>query len=158
MKYDIEFTMFNNPTVRSAPLLAPLPTQRNMKLPRVMKWYTKEQLDILLDYEWYGLKETRFDEIYKLNNNIAKANNQRHKFTEDEDLFIKNNYQYIPDSVIALALNIPTRKVLARRHYLGLKKLQPADDTPFIIVWDKRSIYEKDLAKNGLTLLREGLR
>lgn len=158
MQYNVEYTRYNNPTVRSAPLLAPLLTQRNLKLPRVAKWYTKEQLDVLLDYKWYGLKETRFDELYWKNAEKARRKKQMHRFTEAEDLFIRNNYQYIPDSVIALALNIPVTKILLRRNYLGLKKLQQADDTPFIIVWDKRDVFEKDLAKDGLTLLREGLR
>lgn len=158
MQYSIDYTSYHNPTVRSAPLLAPLKQQRNMKLARVVKWYTKEQLNELLDYKWYGLKETRFDDLYWKSAQEARANQQMHRFTEDEDLFIRNNYQYIPDSVIALALNVPTTKILLRRAYLGLKKLQQADDTPFIIVWDKRSAMDKDLAKEGLTLLREGLR
>lgn len=158
MQYNIEYTRFNNPTVRSAPLLAPITTQRNMKLPRVAKWYTKEQLDRLLDYKWYGLKETRFDETYWKLADEERKNDKIHRFTEAEDLFIRNNYQYIPDSVIALALNIPTTKIMLRRAYLGLKKLQQADDSPFVVVWDKRSAMDKDLAKEGLTLLREGLR
>lgn len=158
MTYNVEFTRYGNPTVESAPLLAPLSTQRNLKLPRVLKWYTKEELSELLKRSNYGFKETRFDELYQKLEAKAKAEKQVFRFSEAEDNFIRNNYQYLPDSVIALALNIPVHKVLNRRNYLGLKKLQQADDTPFVIVWDKREMFDKDLAKEGLTLLREGLR
>lgn len=158
MVYTVEYTRFGNPTTRSAPLLAPIKQQRNMKLPRVLKWYTKEQLELILNRSWYGLKETRFDDLYWRLAEEAKAEGKMHRFTEAEDLFIRNNYQYLPDSIIALALNIPVTKILLRRNYLGLKKLQQADDSPFVIVLDKREMYEKDLAKEGLTLLREGLR
>lgn len=158
MIYSVEFTKFGNPTVRSAPLLAPLATQRNLKLPRVLKWYTKEQLEALLKRSNYGLKETRFDALFKKLEKIKAKEKKSFRFSEAEDAFIRNNYQYLPDSVIALALNIPVAKILNRRNYLGLKKLQQADDIPFVIVWDKRSEMDKDLQKEGLTLLREGLR
>jgi len=158
MIYSVEFTRFGNPTVRSAPLLAPLATQRNLKLPRVLKWYTKEQLEELLKRSNYGLKETRFDKLFKNLEAIKAKERKSFRFSEAEDAFIRNNYQYLPDSVIALALNIPVAKVLNRRNYLGLKKLQQVDDTPFVIVWDNRSQMDKDLKKEGLTLLREGLR
>lgn len=160
MIYDVDYNRFNNPTVKSAPLLAPLSTQRNLKLPRVLKWYTKEQLTKLIGRSWYGLKETRFDELYWRKAEEARKEQQMFRFSEAEDLFIRNNYQYLPDSVIALALNIPVTKILLRRNYLGLKKLQQADDVPFVIVWDKRDVYNKDKEyfKDSVTLLREGLR
>lgn len=156
--YNIEYTRFGNPTVKSAPLLAPIASQRRLKLPRVIKWYTKEQLEFILNKSWYGLKETRFDELYRTIAKAEKKKGKRHRFTELEDNFIRNNYQYLPDSLIALALNIPVNKVISRRAYLGFNKVQQADDTPFVIVWDNRKNYEIDLAKEGLTLLREGLR
>lgn len=158
MTYKVEYTKFGNPTVKSAPLLAPVRTQRNLKLPRILKWYTKEQLEFILNKSWYGLKETRFDEIYRTLSSEAKRKAKRHRFTELEDTFIRNNYQYLPDSVIALALNIPVNKVISRRAYLGFTKVQQADDSVFVIVWDNRDKFDKDLAKEGLTLLREGLR
>lgn len=157
--YTPEFTKYNNPTLRSAILLAPVQTQRNLKLPRVLKWYTKEQIEILLSREGTNVNRfNRFDEMFRRLQVLAKRKNEMFKFTEAEDAFIRNNYQYIPDSVIALALNITLRRVQLRRRQLGLLKEYKPDDVPFVIVWDKRENYERDLTKEGLTLLREGLR
>lgn len=154
---ELELTDYGNVTVDSCVLLAPIPTQRNIKLKRVSKWYTENELQELLKDRTYSATSERYQEPFQTERKRQSKENNVHRFTELEDEFIRNNYQYLSDNTIALALNLPYKMVQARRHRLGLKKEhQPTN--ALVIVWDNRNQYEKDLEKEGFTLLRPNLR
>lgn len=157
--YDLEFTKFDNPTVDSCVLLAPLSTQRALKFPRVAKWYTKEELRKLLkDTQVVSLSSERWKEPLEFEKQLQKKEHKGFKFTELEDMFIRNNYQYLSDNLIALALNISWEQVRRRRVSLGChKQKQPSADV-MVIVWENRGKFEEDVKKRGFQLLREGLR
>lgn len=150
---DIELTRFNNPTVDSAVLLAPVTSQRRLTYARVSKWYTKEEREALTSTYKPQSDDTRFAEDF---NKLEKAQRKKrmiHRFSALEDEFIRKNYKHLPDKVIALALNLPVNKILSRRHILGLKKVRTSANT-VLVVWNNRDKFEEDVKNKNLTLLR----
>lgn len=106
-------------------------------------WYSEDALIDMLKPsggKWIAQSEFLYDSIYA----EAKKNNKRHQWTYVEDLFIKNNYLYLSDNVIGLALNVPGRIVKLRRLVLGLKKVELKDQYK-VIVWCNREDFKDDV-------------
>ena len=153
----VQLNQNNNPTVRSALLLAPVETTRELKLPRLKRWYSEEELDELMQAGRTGPAADRFKPLLEKEAKRQRRKKKHFFFTELEDAFIRANYMYLPDSVIALALNMPYQKVLQRRLRLGLYKGGKPSSNTMVVVWDNRKEYQKDLEKEGFMLLRNGV-
>lgn len=155
-----DLNRYGNVPVTLDARLAPVSTQRRLKLSRVEKWYSDGELQELKKTK-HRTKDNQFTGPFKEALAEAKLDNKMFKFTELEDMFIRNNYQYLTDTVIALALNLPCSRVTQRRLALGLYKEQQPKDDVLVIVWDNRDKMDKDLKTleaEGLVLLRENLR
>lgn len=110
--------------------------------------YYNESLDDMLKVSngsWSEQSET----LYGNNIEELSKNNKRHKWTWVEDEFIRNNYKYLSDNVIGLAINVPGRLVKLRRLRLGLKKTQLKESYK-VVIWCNRLDYEKDLEDYSL--------
>jgi len=129
--------------------------RRNLKAEDLQKLYTEEELDQILDYKpdrsdsWYG-------QLQLLKQHASKAKpRQRRRWSHIEDKFLYDTYRYLPDSSIALALNIPKREVSRHRIALKLAKTAKADAGDFV-VWHYRDDFETDIEKYQLTKARGG--
>lgn len=157
---DIQYTLYGNCTIDSAVLLAPVSTQRDLTLSRVLKWHTEDTIPFIVDRVQYNQlgSSSKFKHKFKEKELQERLANRTHRWTELEDNFLKNNYKYLSDNTVALALSIPANRVQNRRSFLGLRKdAQPKEDT-LVIVWDNRNKFEVDLETEGLTLLKDCLR
>lgn len=127
-------------------------TQHALSIKDFEEVYTPEELDKLLtehtNVEAYTLASDRFEESYEQMKRIG----QRVWYPE-EDEFIKTNYLYLTDAVIALALNVPTYAVRTRRVALGCEKIRPTKLD--VIIWADRQNFEEDCKKYNLIKLRE---
>jgi len=130
--------------------------QRNLKKQHLATRYSEEELKALIKSYSYDKKidlsqlrwSARFDDLRE----EARTNTPRkaRRWTPEEDEFIRNTYMYLTDATIALALNIPSNIVLARRLTLGLRKSQV--NNLEVVVWCERDNFEEDLKK--ITLLK----
>ena len=127
--------------------------RRCLKKEELQNLYTEEELYTLLGRtpdvadSWAGQFQ-----LLKRNANSAKPR-QRRRWSHVEDKFLYDTYMYLPDSSIALALNIPTSEV--HRHRTGLKLAKtPKADKGVFIVWHNRDNFEEDMQKYQLSKSR----
>lgn len=128
-----------------------LMAQRYVKKDYFTWWYSDDSLSNILkpaNGQWTAQSEIVHAMFY-IKQEEAKKDNKRHDWTYVEDKFLKDNYMYLSDNVIGLALNIPGRIVKIRRMHLGLKKKVLKDDYK-VIVWCERNAYEEDVKKYNL--------
>ena len=92
----------------------------------------------------------RFEE-QKLQASEEQPPRQR-KWSPEEDAFLTASYMYISDNTIALALNIPSKSIKARRKMLGLTKTLTRDLD--LLIWCRRDDFEKDVKELHLTKAR----
>jgi len=143
--------------------------QRYLKRTDLLNRYTKEELEELLTYveirTFYDdgtevppdnilLSDLRYSARFHEQESIAAEAQPRHirKWAPEEDEFLRTNYMYLSDSVIALALNVPKVVVAARRVTLGLSK--EISTSLEVIIWADRDKFDEDIKKFHLTKAR----
>jgi len=132
--------------------------QRNLKRNKLARSYTEEELNELVKIYSYPSNPDvsqirwtdKFNELREAGNSCSPR--KIRKWSPEEDKFLRNTYMYLTDTTIALALNIPSNIVLARRKYLGLRKKQVNDLE--VMVWCERDNFEEDLRKTTLLKAR----
>jgi len=128
--------------------------RRNLSKDKLMRFYSEEELRTILrttspQKSPPTLADHQWEEIFELR---AQQEDQYHKWTPIEDKFIRDTYMYLTDTTIALALNVPTRAVYARRKTLDLHKRCP--DHHRILIWHARDDFEEDCKQHRLTKAR----
>ena len=135
--------------------------QRNLSLKDLQSWYTEEELAAMTKKKYDENKtlpacDARFLESFERFKLDAKKINHAHRWTPEEDSFLRATYMYISDKTIALALNTPEYVVKTRRTVLQLIKghITPID----VLVWCDRENFERDIKLNTLTKARPEIR
>ena len=127
--------------------------RRALKKDDLQALYTTEELYELLGHTpdpsdtWIGLSTL-------LKGRARSANpKERRRWSHVEDKFLYDTYMYLPDTSIALALNIPSYEVHRHRVGLKLRKIPEAKKGVFV-VWHNRENFEQDMELYGLTKSR----
>ena len=80
----------------------------------------------------------------------AKKREKKHAWSDEEVEFLKQNWKYLSDNTIALALNISVGTVGSKRRKLGLYKYKDTKHTAWQycphMIWHDRANYAKDKA------------
>ena len=125
--------------------------QHYLKAYNLIDEYTQAELDELLSVYTpepvATVADTMYDDFVTQKVAMRKVGHT-HDWLAQEDEFIYNNYQYLSDTVMALALNIPSRYIKSRRHVKGwLKREIPKGR---VVVWCNRSDFEADMDSTKL--------
>jgi len=136
--------------------------QRNLSIKDLEEWYTPSELKRLrIDNKYDANKsippcDERYMESFEEFKEDAKNINHMHRWSPEEDEFIKATYMFISDKTVALALNVPQYAITERRSVLKLIKGHtiPID----VIVWCDRSSFEEDVKLLTLTKARPDIR
>ena len=131
--------------------------QRNLSSKKLRKYYTEEEWLELRDNSPSGKKlENQYEIPWA---NLKERMNEKgrfHKWTPEEDDFLRKNYMFLSDRIIGMALNMPAAVVRQRRYQKDLVKHYT---TPLeVIVWCKRDSFEEDVKNLNLTKARPEMR
>ena len=133
--------------------------RRRLTFSKLAPHYTKDELRAIMNkYSFYikhpTVAQLRWYEPLEEAKRRASFENPHYKrqWTPEEDKFIQDTYMYLTDGVIALALNLPTTLIIARRRILGLKKVRSTSIE--YIVWCERDNFERDLEVKRLLKAR----
>jgi hypothetical protein len=118
-------------------------------------WVTEAEYQELVQKSnnYKPISNLRYIDSYKAWRDHLKRQYKRHRWSDDEIQFLKDNYKYLSDNVIGLALNISAQHIRSKRNTLGLKKERNAEQS-HVVVWCKRDDFEKDIAEKGLLKAR----
>lgn len=133
--------------------------QRNLSLEDLKEIYSEEELERLIgkrDVYEKELTSDKYIESWEAYKEETSSLNKLHKWSPEEDAFLRACYMYLSDNTMALALNIPAYNVTQRR--LSLKLIKGYTLPIDVIVWCKRDSYEEDLKKERLTKARPEIR
>jgi hypothetical protein len=133
--------------------------RRKLTYEKLSPYYSKAELNAMVKkYEFYikhpTVAQLRWFEPLQEAERLAKLTNERRsrKWSPEEDKFIRDTYLYLTDNTIALALNLPTTLITARRAFLDLRKKRSS--TIEHIVWCERDNFERDLESKKLLKAR----
>lgn len=127
--------------------------RRNLRPADLQNLYSQEELYVLLGRSpdpsdiWEG-----YGELLRLRARNKKPRLRR-RWSPIEDKFLLDTYNHLPDSSIALALNIPRTEVSRHRLSLKLNKRPEADHGVFV-VWHHRDDFNVDMDEQDLNKIR----